>query len=126
MANGDPAFVGGSRPRSSIVAEREAGRWKLQSNYSTTPHEGVQAPPGNKLPRGERDLGSPASTITGKYPRWTNGEDYVRLTDAEAAALQSYPPDFVWSGDRRGPIAQQVGNAVPPLLAEAILRAVIS
>jgi len=121
----DPAFVGGSRPRSSIAAERDAGRWKLQSNYSTTAREGLSAPRGNKLPRGERHLSLPASTITGKYPRWTDGEEYIRLTDAEAAALQSYPADFVWAGDRRGPIAQQIGNAVPPKLAEAILAEVL-
>lgn len=48
-----------------------------------------------------------------------------RVTVAEAAALQSYPPGFTFAGTKTKQFLQ-VGNAVPPLLAEAILRAVIS
>lgn len=48
-----------------------------------------------------------------------------RITVAEAAALQSYPPGFTFAGAKTKQFLQ-VGNAVPPLLAEAILRAVIS
>lgn len=44
----------------------------------------------------------------------------VRITVEEAAALQSYPPDFTFVGNK-GSQGLQVGNAVPPLLAEAIL-----
>lgn len=117
------------------------------------------------------DPNKPATTVAGD-PRLTarkhhyHGEQNstsTRVTVAEAAALQSYPPDFRWDGEvtkerfarvwdrhrdpsdpddegeyhfeSRGiqtkPITKtkqflQVGNAVPPLLAEAILRAVIS
>ena len=49
----------------------------------------------------------------------------TRVTVAEAAALQSYPPGFTFAGTKTKQFLQ-VGNAVPPLLAEAILRAVIS
>lgn len=37
----------------------------------------------------------------------------------EAARLQSFPDDFVWCGTKIE-IAKQIGNAVPPLLSEAI------
>lgn len=48
-----------------------------------------------------------------------------RITVQEAAALQSFPPEWTFSGPR---VAQyrQVGNAVPPRLAEAVALAVKS
>lgn len=46
----------------------------------------------------------------------------VNVTIAEAAILQTYPPGFEFAG-RKGMQGLQVGNAVPPLLAEAILGA---
>lgn len=45
----------------------------------------------------------------------------VRITIDEAAALQSYPPGFKFVGTK-GKQFLQVGNAVPPLLAQAILE----
>jgi DNA (cytosine-5)-methyltransferase 1 len=48
-----------------------------------------------------------------------------RLTTAEAAALQSFPPDWKWVGPT-GSVFKQIGNAVPPLLAEAVAKSVRS
>lgn len=45
----------------------------------------------------------------------------VRVTVQEAAILQSFPPDHPWQG-RLGQQYLQVGNAIPPLLAGAVLR----
>ncbi|WP_370969652.1 hypothetical protein [Amycolatopsis sp. cg9] len=45
-----------------------------------------------------------------------------RFTDGEAGRLQTFPPDYPWSG--RG-IAQQVGNAIPPRLAAHVLAAAL-
>ena len=59
-----------------------------------------------------QEAGEPAATIR------------VRVTVQEAAILQSFPADFPWQGSRTKRY-QQVGNAIPPLLAEAVLRAVI-
>lgn len=48
---------------------------------------------------------------------WQDGE---ALSIDQAAILQTYPPGFAFEGSK-GKQFEQVGNAVPPLLAEAIL-----
>ena len=48
-----------------------------------------------------------------------------RLTVQEAAALQSFPRDWTFAGPRAAQY-RQVGNAVPPRLAESVARALRS
>lgn len=47
-----------------------------------------------------------------------------RLTVAEVAALQNFPTDHPWQGTQTSRY-RQVGNAVPPALAEAVGRAIL-
>lgn len=47
--------------------------------------------------------------------------DGIRVTVPEAGILQSFPADYPWTGTKTTQ-HQQVGNAVPPLLQEALTR----
>jgi DNA (cytosine-5)-methyltransferase 1 len=68
-------------------------------------------------------------TITGGFDSFTRGRYghplFDRpLTPREAARLQGFPDSFVFRGTRAD-IRSQIGNAVPPPLAEAVGREII-
>lgn len=62
--------------------------------------------------------GDPRIAPPGHHDRQMNGA--TRVTVAEAAALQTFPPDHPFRGSMTKQYLQ-IGNAVPPLLGKAIL-----
>ncbi|WP_229880671.1 DNA cytosine methyltransferase [Streptomyces alanosinicus] len=87
---------------------------------------------GDPKKRGLRTSDTPAATVTGKVSRNKlydlkgfdeNGEPELgpeqdRFSLREAGLLQTFPVEYPWRGTD---VAQQIGNAIPPLLAIHIL-----
>ncbi|GAA1414163.1 hypothetical protein GCM10009601_01490 [Streptomyces thermospinosisporus] len=93
----------------------------VRSNYGSS---------GNPGRRGVRTDRQPAATVTGRISRFVVFEhlnekivrEGARFSMNEAGMLQSFPPDYPWSGTAQ---AQQVGNAVPPLFGAHLLSAAL-
>ncbi|URN17705.1 MULTISPECIES: DNA cytosine methyltransferase [Streptomyces] len=103
--------------------QRPEGRksaFEIVSNYGSG---------GDPKKRGVRTSGQPSFTVTGKVSRnavrHPDGTPHTpaRMTISEAGILQTFPPNYPWSGGDR---SQQVGNAVPPLFGMHVLAAALA
>lgn len=78
---------------------------------------------------GRMSWSSPSPTITGgcamiSKGRYGHPEQNRAISLREAARLQTFPDNFKFTGNF-GEIAKQIGNAVPPLLAQKIAESLI-
>ncbi|MFI9613669.1 DNA cytosine methyltransferase [Streptomyces sp. NPDC052023] len=105
------------------LQETRSTDFVVRSNYGSG---------GDPKKRGLRTSDMPAATVTGKVRRNKVfelkgidddgepelGPEQERLTLTEAGLLQTFPAKYPWRGTDR---AQQIGNAIPPLLAVHVL-----
>ena len=98
--------VGGTGARRALYAERDAGDWTLARPATTINGDPRVSAPGHHDPAVSE----------------SQQADAIRLTIAELATLQGFPHGWTWCGTKTAQ-AKQIGNAVPPALAEAIVRA---
>lgn len=141
---GGGSATGGAEPfgnaaRQGMRREAEAGRWAMRTSGAsnrTCPPRRVDEPSRTILGGGQAAWVQerPATTVQGDPrlgapgrrefvkggPSMFSGES-VRVTVQEAATLQSFPPDYPWQGTKTAQY-QQVGNAIPPLLALRVLE----
>lgn len=121
---GDPAARGVrtlDQPAATITSKVDRNKWVLRAS--------------NQANAARRPLDAPAPTMMfggrSNKVEWMEAEQAAdvkasgrRVTVQEAAILQSFPADWPWQG-KQGEQYQQVGNAIPPLLAKAILETVL-
>lgn len=118
------AAGGGMTPTVPVPMDRPAPTLTGKSGHQwcflrpATPARGTQ--PGVAADgRGRPEDYDEDGTYTGKRSM----DDAVKLTTEEALILQSFPPDYPVQGTKTKQF-EQIGNAIPPGLAAAILRAV--
>lgn len=140
----------GEEPAPTLTAAAGDGQWIFERPATTVMGDPRVWPPGHKINAEDIAAGRtgiqrgsglewphrrPSSTIVGSNPGAINpeggGKDipssargYVRLTVDHALVLQSFPFDFQVTGTVTSQF-KQCGNAIPPLLAWHILRAVL-
>ncbi|MFD4258309.1 DNA cytosine methyltransferase [Streptomyces sp. NPDC058534] len=118
-----PPSVGPWVSMGDALKESRASDFVVRSNYGSG---------GDPKKRGLRVSDAPAATITGKVRRNTVfdlkgydrdgepelGPEQDRFSFREAGLLQTFPAEYPWRGTD---VAQQIGNAIPPLLGVHIL-----
>jgi DNA (cytosine-5)-methyltransferase 1 len=119
----------GHRSRNMLTAEMAAGRWMTAAgNGQATALAERPAParpawtetrPATTV-LGEARIGRPGHKGRKRGDESMFAVDSTRVTVAQAAVLQSFPPGHPWQGTVTAQY-MQVGNAVPPLLAAHVL-----
>lgn len=131
------------QPAPTLTSKADRNKWDGDRNMTTDEAAALQSYPvsatkpqtagrtENYGSRPDRPVEAPAFTVVGHdgHPRggfqWrlANGETQ-RLAPEELSTIQTYEPPFIWCGTKTKQFLQ-IGNAVPPLLAEHILAALI-
>lgn len=114
-----------SRPidRPAPTVDTKVGSaWRFELNTGRDWKKGGTRDDAQKVP-GDR----PSPALDGKAARWWLQQPgtTVGLSIDQALILQSFPPDYPVQGTKTSQF-RQVGNAVPPLLAAAVLGQVVS
>ncbi len=143
---GDDRGCGASSARAAIRAERDRGAWMLDRRQTGAPVIDTSKAlcptlTGTAIAKGVWTLTRPATTIAGDPRCFSPGghmandgrnnanmvgrsEDAIRLTLPEGLTLQGFPPDYPVQGTKTAQWLQ-VGNAIPPPLAKAILAQLV-
>lgn len=100
-------------PAPTIAGESRNDSWVHDRPATTVACDPRVQPPGHKV--NADDLAAGRDGYDGRA-----GTNAVRVSVEEAAVLQSFPVGYPWQGSK-SKVFQQIGNAVPPLLAAAVI-----
>ena len=100
------------------------GRTSLPDELLADCHRRDASEIGHRNVYGRMSWDAVSPTITARFDSFTRGlfghpEQIRSISLREGALLQTFPPDFVFSGTKVD-VARQIGNAVPRLLAKVI------
>lgn len=134
--NGDRQTVAVDRPAPTLTAKAGTQPWVfVNGNQPRAARRGPHEPAptiafGHNAERVEWCYREPSPTIVSgsnrsstELPNGSPGGS-VRVSIVEAAILQGFRPDYPWQGTKTAQFSQ-VGNAVPPPLAAAVVGALI-
>lgn len=116
-------------PAPTIAGESRNDSWVNDRPATTVAGDPRVFPPGHKLNAEDVEAGRTAQHRSGAGSSNGDGEPdgngAVRVSVAEAAVLQGFPADYPWQGTRTA-MYRQIGDAVPPPFAAAILAHLMS
>ncbi len=119
-----------SRARYRAIPDEGMNRLDLQRVApELTPKCWINKKSGGTDLFGRRWWDRPSVTIRTEFfkpekGRYLHPSEHRPITHREATRLQSFPDGFVFVGSKNA-VARQIGNAVPPLVAAAIGRALL-
>ena len=114
-----------------IQALREGqGRDDLPKELRANCHKIDSAIIGHRNVYGRMAWDEVAPTITARFDSFTRGKfghpnQDRSISLREGALLQTFPLDFAFTGNKVD-MARQIGNAVPPVLAECIGKSIVA
>ena len=115
-----PVYVNGNQPNASRRSVDEPAPTVLFGHHSNDVRWVFDRPSTTIVGSFRPDVVSAPGYRTDTS--WQNAPGSVRVTVEEAGILQSFPADYPWQGTQTAQY-QQVGNAIPCLLARHILAA---
>lgn len=129
MPTGHSAYSVSELDLRMIQAVPPGGNWRnIPLSVPSKRLEQIRASGGRTTLYGRLQWEAPSYTITTYFNRPGNGcyihpnENRV-LTSLEAARIQSFPDNYIFSGSKTSR-TKQIGNAVPPLLAYSVGKSI--
>ena len=102
----------------TVAFGNDLASWCFERPATTIAGDRRVQPPGRKINQADRDAGR-------THYEGRAGRRAVRLEVPQLATLQGFPAGFTFAGNTSAQLTQ-VGNAVPPALAAAVVRSLVN